>query len=553
MAEDTPYTRTDGGTLSGVSVRTQGFVDINGVWLLVASVSFLLFLIVSIIAFRWVRSRGKMSTMLKGRLRYAATCGNVAVLEAIKDSAGPVFDVISSVKGFTALHAASTQGEAGAVLWLCQQGADVHAVRGDGWGLTPLMLASIRGHLLCVKILIAFGADALAEDTFGNSPLQLASTYGCYATVSFLSDYSKDGKVTGILSKDGLMNKVYIKSDKVWLLFDKDDTRYLEKITADEWMRASFDGFGTPGTEKPKKLKLSRFASVLSLATFEVYIVWRALRSLQFGLGYIYSAIFWFCEFANGVMGHIFFMGMWQPALRPTRNIHKMLPQDELLPKIDVFVVTYTEDRDIVEPTAIAAINMDYPGDKLTVMVLDDGNRPEIAKMVKDLRSQMRYVDRKVTLKHVTRTRKKGVEHHAKSGNITNGLFRESSVDADYILVLDADMIVHPDFLARTVGHMYRENPDEQAKNADEIGSGWKKKKFAALLQTPQDFWNVHRSDPFVHCARFFYNSSGILGGRDGIGAAPCCGTGLLSHLIATRILIMSPHVDVLCQCRCYI
>lgn len=529
MAEDTPYAQTDGGALSGVSVRTQGLVDINGVWLLVSSVSFVLFLIVSIITFRWIRARGKMSSVLKGRLRYAAASGNVAVMEAIKDAAGTAFDVNSSVKGFTALHAASAQGEAGAVLWLCQHGADTEAVREDGWGRTPLMLASTRGHLLSVKILITFGANALAEDAFGNTSLKLASDNGCHATVSFLSDFSKDGKVTGIPRKDDLINKVYIKSENVWLLFDKDDETYFEKITDDAWMLPSFDGFGTPGTEKPKRLRLSRLTSILSLAVFEVYIVWRALRSLQFGLGYIYSAIFWFCEFANGVMGHIFFMSMWQPALRPKRDIHEMLPRDELFPKVDVFIATYTEDRDVVEPTTIAAINMDYPGEKLCVMVLDDGNRPEMAKMVKDLRSQMRYVDRRVTLKYVTRTRKKGIDHHAKSGNINNGLFKESSMDADYILTLDADMIVHPNFLAHTVGHMYRQDEDTNMTEGGMVS--WRKKRFAALLQTPQDFWNVHRSDPFVNCARFFYSK--MLSGRDGIGASPCCGTGWLSQLIA--------------------
>ena len=41
-----------------------------------------------------------------------------------------------------------------------------------------------------------------------------------------------------------------------------------------------------------------------------------------------------------------------------------------------------------------------------------------------------------------------------------------------------------------------------------------------------QDFWNVDAADPMVHCARFFYGP--MLQGRDGIGAAPCCGTGVV-------------------------
>lgn len=41
-----------------------------------------------------------------------------------------------------------------------------------------------------------------------------------------------------------------------------------------------------------------------------------------------------------------------------------------------------------------------------------------------------------------------------------------------------------------------------------------------------QDFWNVSAEDPLVHFARFFYGP--MLQGRDGIGACPCCGTGVV-------------------------
>jgi cellulose synthase (UDP-forming) len=41
-----------------------------------------------------------------------------------------------------------------------------------------------------------------------------------------------------------------------------------------------------------------------------------------------------------------------------------------------------------------------------------------------------------------------------------------------------------------------------------------------------QDFWNVAADDPLVHFARFFYGP--MLQGRDGMGAAPCCGTGVV-------------------------
>ena len=45
-----------------------------------------------------------------------------------------------------------------------------------------------------------------------------------------------------------------------------------------------------------------------------------------------------------------------------------------------------------VEPTAIAALNLNWPGSKLTVCILDDGKRPEMARLVRRLAFQCRYM-----------------------------------------------------------------------------------------------------------------------------------------------------------------
>jgi hypothetical protein len=47
---------------------------------------------------------------------------------------------------------------------------------------------------------------------------------------------------------------------------------------------------------------------------------------------------------------------------------------------------------EIVEPTAIAALNMNWPGSKLTVHILDDGKRPEMARLVRRLAFQCKYM-----------------------------------------------------------------------------------------------------------------------------------------------------------------
>ncbi len=63
-------------------------------------------------------------------------------------------------------------------------------------------------------------------------------------------------------------------------------------------------------------------------------------------------------------------------------------------------------------------------------------------------------------------------------------------------------------------------------------GGGWRGHVvcFSCMLQKTknhtQDFWNVESSDPMFHLNSFFYGP--MLKGRDGLGATPCAGTGVV-------------------------
>jgi cellulose synthase (UDP-forming) len=101
------------------------------------------------------------------------------------------------------------------------------------------------------------------------------------------------------------------------------------------------------------------------------------------------------------------------------------------------------------------------------------------------------------------------VPHHAKAGNINSAILRAGAATGDFVLVLDCDMIVHPEFLQRTLGHFYTisEEPSRSSTMGGRLSSvaRWVLKPKAAFLQVPQDFWNVEAADPLGHCARFFY------------------------------------------------
>ncbi len=124
------------------------------------------------------------------------------------------------------------------------------------------------------------------------------------------------------------------------------------------------------------------------------------------------------------------------------------------LPTVDVFICTYNEDINIVEKTILAAKNLQYPKDKLSIYVLDDGNRA-ILKELCENEYKVNYIARKENI-------------HAKAGNINNALVQTSG---ELFTVLDSDMICKPNYLLETVGYFKNEK--------------------MAYVQTPQTFYNA--------------------------------------------------------------
>ncbi len=122
---------------------------------------------------------------------------------------------------------------------------------------------------------------------------------------------------------------------------------------------------------------------------------------------------------------------------------------------VDVFVPTYNESVDLVRKTLLAAIAMDG---RHTTWLLDDGRRPEMAALAREL--GCRYLAR-------------ADNTHAKAGNLNHALAHS---DGELVAVFDADHAPRRDFLARTLGYF----DDERV----------------GFVQTPQDFYNL---DSYQH------------------------------------------------------
>lgn len=169
---------------------------------------------------------------------------------------------------------------------------------------------------------------------------------------------------------------------------------------------------------------------------------------------------------------------------------------------VDVFIPTYDESVDIVEPTVAAAVRLQ--GANVHVALLDDGDREEMRALAE--RHGARYVRRD--------------EHTgAKAGNINHALALTS---APFVLVLDCDHVPHHDFLVHALARF-----DDGAESFD-LDSG-RARHGVAYVQTPQYYANAGTNRiaeaSWSQQSLFF---GPIARGKDERGAMFCCGTNVV-------------------------
>ncbi|MGA3132784.1 MAG: UDP-forming cellulose synthase catalytic subunit [Terracidiphilus sp.] len=193
----------------------------------------------------------------------------------------------------------------------------------------------------------------------------------------------------------------------------------------------------------------------------------------------------------------ILFLGYFQ-TIWPLRRAPVALPDNlEEWPHIDVLIPTYNEPLDMVRYTALGALNMDWPAEKLHVYILDDGRRKEFEQFA--FAAGLGY-----------RTRSDNT--HAKAGNINAAL---KTVHSPLIAIFDSDQVPTRSFLQMTVGWFLRDpklavlqtphhyySPDPFERNLEQFhiipNEG---ELFYGVVQDGNDFWN----------AAFFCGSCAVL------------------------------------------
>ncbi|ODT48240.1 UDP-forming cellulose synthase catalytic subunit [Devosia sp. 63-57] len=287
------------------------------------------------------------------------------------------------------------------------------------------------------------------------------------------------------------------------------------------------------------RLLLLTFGTVIVLR----YAFWRTTSTLppldQWG-DFIPGVILYLAEMYCIMMLFLSVFVVIKPM--PSRPSMK-LAKDDAVPTVDVFVPTYNEDYDLLAGTLAAAKAMDYPSDRFTVWLLDDGGTdakrnnadPDVAAAAHERYELLRRLCEELDCRYLTRAE----NDHAKAGNLNNGLAHSSG---DLIAVFDADHAPARDFLQETVPYFARDdrlflvqtphfflNPDPLERNLRtfEVMPS-ENEMFYGVIQRGLDRWN----------ASFFCGSAALLsrealevtGGFAGRSITEDCETALELH-----------------------
>jgi cellulose synthase (UDP-forming) len=247
-----------------------------------------------------------------------------------------------------------------------------------------------------------------------------------------------------------------------------------------------------------RRAALWHFLAGVTLALGGWYLHWRWTQSLN-PEAPLFSAAVALAETLCYAGTLIFFYDIWDEGDTPRRQVPGGRSAAGLETSgqggailVDIFITTYDEDSAIVAPSVRDALAVRAPECvRVSVHVLDDGNRADIAALARDLGAG-----------YITRTSNTGF----KAGNLRNAL---CATNGDFVVICDADTRLFPAFLENTLG--YFSDPK------------------VAWVQTPHWFYDIPEGERwadwlarrFGPAARRFGKALGWLTGRPMVGADP--------------------------------
>ncbi len=255
----------------------------------------------------------------------------------------------------------------------------------------------------------------------------------------------------------------------------------------------AFPHAGRPIPESAARRRLVHGVAVAALAITAGYLGWRVVATIDLSFWWVALPML-ALELHNALGLAVFTVALWDVDAGP-----RCTPRTTSTWSVAVLIPTYDEPVEVLLPTVAAAVALEPAH---ATWVLDDGRRPEVAALARSLGAQ--YLSRPDN-------------RHAKAGNLNHAL---GVVDADIVAVLDADHVARPGFLTNTLG--YFDDPR------------------IALVQTPQDFYNIDSFEHQVRGGRRLFNEQAVFyrviaAAKNRWGAAFWCGTGALVRTAALR------------------
>lgn len=243
------------------------------------------------------------------------------------------------------------------------------------------------------------------------------------------------------------------------------------------------------------------------------YLIWRTSETL------IYENLF---DFSGTILIYlaevyaltVHFLGVFVNIWPQETKVMPLPEETSQYPSVDILIPVYNEPLDLIKTTAIAAFNIDYPRDRRTVHILDDGatlakrNDPKTSQTAWAQHYALRQMAAALGASYITRE----TNVRAKAGNLSHALHHTTS---DLILVLDCDHVPAKDILKNTVGWFIKDpklafiqtphffiNPTPLEKNMEALRDAPSESELFYRSSHPGlDFWN----------ASFFCGSAGIL------------------------------------------
>jgi cellulose synthase (UDP-forming) len=223
-----------------------------------------------------------------------------------------------------------------------------------------------------------------------------------------------------------------------------------------------------------------RTVAAVALGWGSVYLLWRLAETGR-GIAPLAFYSLWLVELYNFTsLAFLGFYGWrWSEPHRPPATAGY---------RVDVFVATYNEPREVLEATLAGCAALRYPHE---TYLLDDGGRPELEALAAEWGAH--WIARPDN-------------SHAKAGNINHAL---GCTSGELIFCLDADHVPLPDALDAIVGYF----------DDDKV----------ALVQSPHDFYNqdsVQHYEPGRHEQSMFFEV--VCPGKDRHNGVFWCGSAAL-------------------------